>query len=258
MTETRAVACARTRPVSTALRLAFAVSLTVLAFSTHASANPSLHVRKPTDTSLARLEQYEPYIAYFTSLSYGPLNSTVTPNYVRALILTESAAQKFAVSNKGARGLTQIMPETGRLAARDIVESGFDFRYIEESRLVRYNPDMLYDPAINILIACYLGAQYHADYSGRTDLVAAAWNAGPYAVARYGMRTPPYQETRGMVHRLVGYLNYFQTASPDTRPATFIPAIASRYTDLSHQRWDTDGWNHPGWDEKKVIEAVFR
>jgi soluble lytic murein transglycosylase-like protein len=226
--------------------------------SSAAEANAPRHVYKPTESALTRLEQYEPYIAYFTSLSYGPVNSTVSPNYVRALILTESAGQKLAVSKKGARGLTQIMPETGRLAARDIVASGFDFRYIEESRLVRYNPDMLYDPAINILIACYLGAQYHADYSGRSDLVAAAWNAGPHAVARYGMRTPPYRETRGMVHRLVGYLNYFTTASPDTRTAAFIPAIASRFTDLSHERWDTDGWNEPGWDGKKAMEASFQ
>ena len=187
--------------------------------------------------------------------------------------MTESAAQKFAVSNKGARGLTQIMPETGRLAINALRDSGADFRYIDESRFSRYNSDLLYDPAVNILIACHLGAIYHADYSGRSDLVAAAWNAGPQAVLRYGYRTPPYQETRGMVHRLVGYLNYFSTtypAAPSFRSASasaslpvaasgeavktagYSPSIASRVTDHSHPRWDTSGWNEPGWDEKKV------
>lgn len=255
----------RLRPSAFASRaLAALLAASILAASAPQAlaSGVSKHIRRPTDTSLARLEQYEPYIAYFTSLTYGPTNSTVSPNYIRALILTESAAQKQAVSNKGARGLTQIMPETGRLAINDLRETGIDFRYVDETRLRRYSSELLFDPAINILIACYLGALYHADYSGRSDLSAAAWNAGPHAVLRYGNRTPPYQETRGMVHRLVGYLNYFTAENPSASysvgsarmaPPRVIPAIASRVMDTSHPRWDTnDAWNHPGWDEKKV------
>jgi len=176
----------------------------------------------------------------------------VSPNYIRALILTESAAEKFAISSKGARGLTQIMPDTGRLAAQEIVASGLDFDYVDERRLSRYSADMLYDPAINILIACYLGALYHSDYSGRVDLVAAAWNAGPQAVARYGYRTPPYQETQGMVLRLVGFLNYFTATSPSPTRTRTVPAATGRYRDLSNPRWNTDDWDRPGWDEKKI------
>ena len=209
-------------------------------------------LRKPSASQLERLARYEPYIDYFTSIAYGPAGNTVSPEYIRALILTESAAEKFAVSNKGARGLTQIMPDTGRLAAQDIIASGLDFEYVDERRLVRYNADLLYDPAVNILIASYLGALYHADYSGRVDLVAAAWNAGPQAVARYGYRMPPYEETQGMVLRLVGFLNYFDATSPGTRRATIVPAVAARYTDLSNPRWNTDGWDQPGWDGTKI------
>jgi soluble lytic murein transglycosylase-like protein len=235
------------------------IALAILTLSAPASAKQfATQLRKPSASQLDRLARYEPYIDYFTSIAYGPAGSSVSPDYIRALILTESAGEKFAVSNKGARGLTQIMPDTGRLAAQDIVASGLDFEYVDERRLASYSPDVLYDPAVNILIACYLGALYHADYSGRVDLVAAAWNAGPQAVARYGYRTPPYEETQGMVLRLVGFLNYFNATSPAGRRATIVPAVTARYTDLSNPRWNTEGWDQPGWDENKINwEAKF-
>ena len=70
-----------------------------------------------------------------------------------------------------------------------------------------------------ILIACHLNAQYHDAYNGRSDLSAAAWNAGPGAVDRYGKKVPNYAETKGMVKRLMGYMSYFEsldaTASAD-------------------------------------------
>jgi soluble lytic murein transglycosylase-like protein len=183
------------------------------------------------------------------------MQNAVSSDYIRALILTESAAQKYAVSNKGARGLTQIMPETGRLAISDILAEGFDYEYVDEEKLASYNADHLYDPCVNILIACYLGARYHADYSGRSDLSAAAWNAGPEAVAKYGNRIPAYRETRGMVARLVGYLNYLSAYPVSSTQPGQVPTVASagvNWSDLSHSRWDTKGWTDPGWDEKKV------
>src|SRR5262249_12849701 len=112
-------------------RLASAVFVATLLTPSIASAVTPLGFRhiKPSDSALSRLQQYEPYIAYFTSLRYGPMQSPVSPDYIRALILTESAGEKYAVSNKGARGLTQIMPDTGRLAAQDIIADGMDYQY---------------------------------------------------------------------------------------------------------------------------------
>jgi soluble lytic murein transglycosylase-like protein len=205
-------------------------------------------VREPSRSALARLKQYDSYVDYFTSLRYGPAQQSVSADYLRALILTESASDRWAVSHKGARGLTQIMPSTGRIAAAEIAATGVDYRYVDESDFARLPTDRLFEPAVSILIACYLSAKYQADFGGDLELVAAAWNAGPHRVAQYGLRPPPYAETHRMLRTLSGYLNYFG------RPTALD---ASGWTDLRSQRWDTADWNAPGWRDD-LLEQQLR
>ncbi len=164
----------------------------------------------PSPLQLGRLYKFEAYIRYFTSISYGPNDARVSPEYLKALILTESGGHRFAHSSKGARGLTQIMPATGRNVAKKLAAEGYDYLYVDEKDLAHLGADRLYDPAINILIACYLSATYHERFEGRTELVAAAWNAGPGAVTRYGNEPPPYRETQALITRILGYMDFFQ------------------------------------------------
>ncbi|RMF20624.1 MAG: lytic transglycosylase domain-containing protein [Deltaproteobacteria bacterium] len=190
------------------MRLALCSSLLLVV-----AAGPALAVSKaerhvPSRSQLRRLYYLEPYIRYFSSLSYGPEGARVPADYIRALILTESAGDTWARSVKGARGLTQILPSTARAALAELGASGYDYLYIDEKVFKEFSPDDLYDPALNILIACYLSATYHARYEGRTELVVAAWNAGPGAVARYGNEPPPYRETRDLISRVKGYMSY--------------------------------------------------
>ena len=166
---------------------------------------------EPTREQRIRLYHLEPYIRYFTALEYGEDRTRVPASYIRALILSESSADRFALSHAGARGLTQILPATGRMASGRLSVEDFDFRYIDERRLHDLDPDMLYDPAVNILIACYLNARYSARWSGRPDLMAAAWNAGPGAVLKHGNRLPPYAETQAFVQRVLAYKAYFDS-----------------------------------------------
>jgi soluble lytic murein transglycosylase-like protein len=102
----------------------------------------------------------------------------VDPILVRAVISVESDFNPRCVSNKGARGLMQLMPETARqYGVRDV-----------------YNPDD------NIRG----GVHYLADLLNRhrSDLqrVLAAYNAGDGAVAKYH-GIPPYEETMTYVKR---------------------------------------------------------
>ena len=188
--------------------------------------------RAPTQAQLARLSVYDQHIDYFTSLGYGPSGAHISGSYVRALALAESGGDPDARSHKGARGLTQIMPETGRMAARELAASGVQYRYVDESKLRDFKPAYLYDPAINLLICSYLSATYAASYGGRTDLVAAAWNAGTHSVDRFGQRPPPYPETRQLLGRVHGYMTYFQGGQ--------VPKWPMR-------TWDAYGFEAQGW-----------
>jgi soluble lytic murein transglycosylase-like protein len=97
---------------------------------------------------------------------------------VRAVIQVESNFNPLCVSNKGARGLMQLMPETAR----------------------RYGVKRLHDPDENIRG----GVQYLADllnmFSNDLPRSLAAYNSGEGAVQRHG-GIPPYSETMTYVKR---------------------------------------------------------
>lgn len=110
----------------------------------------------------------------------------VDPLMLHAVIFQESRYKQGARSHVGARGLMQIMPATG---------AGLGVR----------NSAHLYDPATNIDAGAKLLRQLWTKYNGRFDLVLAAYNAGPGAVAKYGQAVPPYRETRDYVVKVQGH-----------------------------------------------------
>src|SRR5579863_3508086 len=87
------------------------------------------------------------------------------PELILAMISTESSFQNWAVSEVGAQGLMQIVPETGREIA-------------ENSRISWRGEDPLFDPFLNIR----LGIQYlnalHQKF-GNLRLALVAYNQGP-------------------------------------------------------------------------------
>jgi soluble lytic murein transglycosylase-like protein len=105
------------------------------------------------------------------------------PHLVKAVMLAESNGNPLAVSNKGARGLMQIMPETGN--------------YLELK-----NP---FDPDENIQAGTRYLKMLHELFKGNVELVLAAYNAGPQRVVQYNMAVPPYNETISYVKRVKQY-----------------------------------------------------
>ena len=98
---------------------------------------------------------------------------------VHAIVRVESNYNPFAISNKGARGLMQLIPATAR---RFGVSNSFDPR------------DNL-DGGIRYLK--YLMGMFNGDLR----LSLAAYNAGEMAVTRNG-GIPPYRETQDYVRKI--------------------------------------------------------
>lgn len=90
---------------------------------------------------------------------------SLSPYLVAAVIKCESGFRSDAVSSKGARGLMQVMPETGGWAA-------------ESLGMRDYHPDLLFEPAINISLGTWYLAALKREFSGDMVLALAAYNCG--------------------------------------------------------------------------------
>ena len=161
-----------------------------------------------SQTGIHRLKQYDHLIRYFSNFSYFVPNHKVSADFVRALILAESSGNSRAVSNKNALGLGQILITTGQEAAQVLANSKTKFRYVKKQRLQNLKRSDLFDPAINILITCYLIAKYNAKFDGKLDLVVSAWNAGENTKSLKNGKHAPYRETEDLIGKVNAYYVY--------------------------------------------------
>ncbi|HHB75901.1 MAG TPA: lytic transglycosylase domain-containing protein [Desulfobulbus sp.] len=161
---------------------------------------------KVSSEQAKRLSRYNYLINYFCKFSYFQPHHKVNPDFIRALILAESNGNPSARSNKDARGLTQITYATGRQAARALAQKPVYFRFVGRKTLQNLRPADLYNPAVNILLACYLIAKYNYQHQGKLDLVVSAWNAGEYSIT--GNKPAQYRETLNHIGKVNGYFIY--------------------------------------------------
>ncbi len=162
---------------------------------------------KVSPQQLQRLKRYDYLIEYFSSFSFFQPHHKVNPDFIRALILAESNGDPMARSRKDARGLTQIIYQTGKQAARELLQKNIYFLHVNRSQLQHLRPADLYIPEINILLACYLVSKYNYAFQGKLDLVVSAWNAGENSVV--GNRPAHYRETLNHIGKVNGYFIYF-------------------------------------------------
>jgi soluble lytic murein transglycosylase-like protein len=135
-------------------------------------------------------------LIYETARRHG-----VNPTVVAALIRQESAGKVRARSNKGARGLMQLMPATAiRFGVRK---------------------ELLYTPEHNLEAGVRYLSWLLDQFPGDLAKVLAAYNAGENAVVRY-QGVPPYRETREYVRRIFTTLGL--TIADLTRPVSSGPA----------------------------------
>lgn len=136
--------------------------------------------------------QRPPATAYADLIFAAARRHRLNPELIAAVIRAESAFDARAVSGKGARGLMQLMPATGRR---------FGLRSSE-----------LFDPAKNIEAGTrYL--RFLADrFADDLGLVLAGYNAGEGAVDRH-RGVPPYRETQGYIRRIYALLGLGEAAA---------------------------------------------
>jgi soluble lytic murein transglycosylase len=124
----------------------------------------------------------------------------VDTELVYAVMREESGYRPKVVSVVGARGLLQIMPETGQRLANDLG--------------IPFEPDDLFDPALNVRLGSYYLSKLRLRFGGRDSAAIGSYNAGPEAIARWldergsleddeWVETIPYSQTRSYVKRVL-------------------------------------------------------
>ncbi len=131
---------------------------------------------------------------YWSVIQQEAQRRTLDPYLLASIVRQESGFEPHVVSNAGAVGLMQIMPQE----AQKIAQSG---------GLGTVTREALFQPDINIAMGAAEYAQKLVSLQGNHTLAIAAYNAGEEAVGRWLARTPiddidrfiesiPYAETR--------------------------------------------------------------
>src|SRR5262249_50322226 len=135
---------------------------------------------------LAKEHFFSSEVPYGSIIYREAVRNHLPPELVAAVVESESDFRLRPVSGKNARGLMQIVPETGRLMGCE-------------------NP---FDPTENITAGTkYL--RYLLDRFGDQRLALAAYNAGEGNIERFG-GVPPFEETQTYVKRVAARTHLYR------------------------------------------------
>lgn len=121
-------------------------------------------------------EKYRASVAKWTNEYCSGL--TVTPNFLAALIMTESGWRENARSYAGAVGMTQFIPSTATATAKRLGVSPFTPN------------DLTKNPDLSIRFGAYYICTRIRDYKGDLKKGLIAYNGGGGAVLAYERGTP--------------------------------------------------------------------
>jgi len=138
----------------------------------------------------------------------------IDPFFVNSLIRQESLFDPRALSPAGARGLMQIMPETGRkMHEKSAAETPYD-------------SETLFDPEVNIGLGIRYLRHLTDEFGGEKAHLLISYNAGPHVLRKWlkrfaGIDDPdmfiesiPYPETRNYVKRVMGNYGIYKALYP--------------------------------------------
>lgn len=116
--------------------------------------------------------------------------NSIPENLLKAVVDTESSYNQYAVSNKGAVGLMQLLPSTAKM----------------------YGYENIFKPENNIDAGAKHLKYLLKKYDGNFSKAIAAYNAGEGAVDKYD-GIPPYKETQNYVSKVMQYYNNLNGAN---------------------------------------------
>ena len=155
---------------------------------------------------------------YFTHIRFGTyfreqiidtaLKEEIHPLILFSLIRQESLFEPFITSSTGARGLTQIMPNTGK----EIVDLlGWPQGYITED---------LYQPEVAITLGAYYLKRQQNFLQGDILASLAAYNAGAGNILKWKelsqgdpdlfLEVIRFQETQNYLRQIIEFLNIYK------------------------------------------------
>ena len=114
-------------------------------------------------------------LGYYNHVEQYAAQFGIDENLVLAVIREESRFNPRTVSWAHARGLMQLIPQTGMNVARLI-------------GIRPYYTSRLHDPDVNIKMGCYYLAQLLKRFKGNKVLAVAAYNGGPVRVEKWMRR----------------------------------------------------------------------
>ncbi len=124
---------------------------------------------------------------YLQPIGQVAQQNNVNPAFLAAIILCESSYRSDAQSSVGARGLMQVMPDTGAWIAGKLNEDK------------SFTADLLYDPLLNIRYGSWYIGYLSQLFSGDPILVASAYHAGQNTVAGW-LQNPEYSQDGRSIH----------------------------------------------------------
>jgi len=146
---------------------------------------------------------------YKDSIKTYAAERNLRPNFIAAVIYTESRFHKDSVSSAGAVGLMQLMPATAQSIAAEIGESMGN----------------LYDPDTNIKYGTWYLRGLMDKFNNNEDLVLASYNAGVNRASRYNEQGVPLPyETVFFIQKVKGAEEMYEKVYDEWYIADQTPA----------------------------------
>lgn len=138
---------------------------------------------------------------YREAVTYHATANHVDPILLAAIVKAESNFNPNALSTAGARGLVQIMPDTGHWIANQM-------------NLLDFDADKLYHPETSIKMGAWYLADLTKQFNGNQVMILAAYNAGRGNVTKWlennqwtgyeeNIDQIPFPETRHYIRKVM-------------------------------------------------------